>query len=450
MTAVTGEHIAELATANIGKKATSTNSLGGRGFESSATGDNGRPEYWCADFAKWVWQHAGVEELAGLNAAAHSFYTYGGKHSTFSHTPRLGAVAIFSGRKGDTSSIEHVAIVSKVNHNGTIETISGDWGGHGSSESAFAGSAHAAHNTPAYHSAVDTHPNIMGYWILGYTAPAGLNDPVSPPTHQPHPEHKPKHNPGPEHKLEEFTTWGSNVRVHSKPSVDSKVVHTFTGPTPIHVAYQVHAEKAVADGFTNDAWAFMPDLHGYMSNIYIDVADAWLPGVPEGDHTSHTSHSHTHEKQGRISVSQVTYNGTGSWKHGPHACQDYIDHAMDKLGITDSHARAAWTRGMLTIAERESSYNAPGSQVNIHDSNAHGALVADGHPANCSRGGWQVIPETFAAHHQPGTSTDIYEPVANCSASMNYIMSRYGVSRDGSNLAAKVQQADPHRPPRGY
>ncbi|MGK4580547.1 hypothetical protein [Kitasatospora sp. HPMI-4] len=151
-----------------------------------------------------------------------------------------------------------------------------------------------------------------------------------------------------------------------------------------------------------------------------------------------------------IKVSEVTYGGAGSWKGGKDATEDYINQALDKMGITDPQARANWMRGMLTIAERESSYNAPHSQICTWDTNARGERVADGAPADCSRGGWQCIPTTFAAYHQPGTSTDIYDPVANCCASMNYIMDTYHVSRDGSNLTHNVQQADSSRPAKGY
>jgi len=52
--AASASTIAALATANVGKQACSTNTLGGRGFETSCTGNGGQPEYWCADFAKWV------------------------------------------------------------------------------------------------------------------------------------------------------------------------------------------------------------------------------------------------------------------------------------------------------------------------------------------------------------------------------------------------------------
>lgn len=184
---------------------------------------------------------------------------------------------------------------------------------------------------------------------------------------------------------------------------------------------------------------------------------------PKTGHDGGSSHEHdgggngsqsapvgTRTDAASIPVSQVTYGGAGSWKGGKDACEDYINQAMDKLGITDPAARARWMRGMLTIASRESAYNSPNYQVNKTDVNAVGAPMSDGAPARSSRGGWQCIPGTFAEYHQPGTSTDIYDPVANCAASMNYIMSRYHVSRDGSDLASKVQQADPDRSPRGY
>ncbi|WP_051732180.1 transglycosylase SLT domain-containing protein [Kitasatospora phosalacinea] len=154
--------------------------------------------------------------------------------------------------------------------------------------------------------------------------------------------------------------------------------------------------------------------------------------------------------EGAIKVGEVTYGGKGKYKSGEAACREYIAQALDAMGVTDPKARAAWTEGMLTIAKRESTFNSPTSQINLSDSNAHGATVGDGHPANCSRGGWQCVPGTFAANHVKGTSTDIYDPVANVAASMTYIRSTYHVAADGHDLAAKVQQADPNRRPRGY
>jgi len=56
----------------------------------------------------------------------------------------------------------------------------------------------------------------------------------------------------------------------------------------------------------------------------------------------------------------------------------------------------------------------------------------------------------LAANHQPGTSTNIDDPVANIAASMNRMRTVDGVRADGSDLAAKVQQTDPRRPAHGY
>ena len=108
----------------------------------------------------------------------------------------------------------------------------------------------------------------------------------------------------------------------------------------------------------------------------------------------------------------------------------------------------AWVRGYKTLCERESSYNP--NAINTTDYNANGERVGDGHPLNCSRGIAQCIPSTFAAYHADGTSKSIYDPVANISASIHYVRDKYHVSLDGSDLAAKVQQADPKRPPKGY
>ncbi|EFV12231.2 transglycosylase SLT domain-containing protein [Segniliparus rugosus] len=151
--------------------------------------------------------------------------------------------------------------------------------------------------------------------------------------------------------------------------------------------------------------------------------------------------------EGKIDVGKVTYDKANAGTSEADM-RNYISQALDKKGITDPAARKRWTDGYLTLMQRESSYNA--NAVNTSDSNAHGATVGDGNPANCSRGLAQCIPSTFAAYHQAGTSSNIYDPVANIAASMNYVQSQYGVSADGSNLATQVAQANPSNGPQGY
>lgn len=146
-----------------------------------------------------------------------------------------------------------------------------------------------------------------------------------------------------------------------------------------------------------------------------------------------------------IPVSAVTY---GLVDNSVSFHTTVIPEVFKVLGITNATAQANWTTGLVTAAGRESGYDF--NAVNTTDSNATGPTVADGHPANCSRGVLQTIPPTFAEHHQAGTSNDIYDAVANTCAAINYVVSRYGVSKDGHDLAAKVQQFDPSRPPMGY
>ncbi|MEV6840110.1 transglycosylase SLT domain-containing protein, partial [Streptomyces sp. NPDC051133] len=65
---------------------------------------------------------------------------------------------------------------------------------------------------------------------------------------------------------------------------------------------------------------------------------------------------------------------------------------------------------------RESSGNP--KAINLWDSNAKAGTP--------SKGLLQVIQPTFDTYHVPGTSTDIYDPVANITAACNYAYHRYG------------------------
>lgn len=167
---------------------------------------------------------------------------------------------------------------------------------------------------------------------------------------------------------------------------------------------------------------------------------------------------------GRASISprEVTfdrYTGGGT-------PDQWINEACTRAGVTPS---AYWRTGLKTIMGRESSGNP--NVCNLWDSNAvtpagysKVADYGDGAYANgsirklngalthfqCSRGAWQTIPTTFARNHAAGTSNSIYNPVATCAAAILYVRETYGVALDGKNLAARVQQADPARDPRGY
>jgi len=173
------------------------------------------------------------------------------------------------------------------------------------------------------------------------------------------------------------------------------------------------------------------------------TTDAWVASVAVNDKTG-------------VAFTRYTAGGTvASW----------IAAACKARGINNPTSVAAWTKGYQTAIARESSGDAnacnrndsnnttPSGYNQVHDyghgypgGNLNGALTN----YQCSRGVAQCIPQTFAAYHCPGTSSQIYDPVANIAASMGYVRTQYGVSTDGHDLASKVQQFDPNRSPRGY
>ncbi|QPP07087.1 hypothetical protein G4Z16_12595 [Streptomyces bathyalis] len=79
----------------------------------------------------------------------------------------------------------------------------------------------------------------------------------------------------------EFGTWGTGVKVHSEPKLDSPVVHTLNGPTKVTVDFQQRGDLVNTEGFSNPWWAHIPQFNGFMTNIFIDHPDALLPDVPQ-------------------------------------------------------------------------------------------------------------------------------------------------------------------------
>lgn len=152
-----------------------------------------------------------------------------------------------------------------------------------------------------------------------------------------------------------------------------------------------------------------------------------------------------------IDPDSIEYSGAGTWDSGEDATRGYINQALDAMGITDPQARQNWMDGMLNVVAHESSFNSPHELVGLdpNDPNVQNSTynLVDGYGNLYSRGPAQCVPGTFAANHQPGTSNNIYDPVANIAADMNHLMVDWGVSRDGSNLQSKVAQAQPNPGP---
>jgi hypothetical protein len=140
------------------------NHIGGKGYCKSRYGNGGKPEYWCADFVKWVWRKAGALNTSSLNAAAASFAHYGPLRP---RNPRVGDAVVF-GYQPDNNLAAHVAIVVEVHPDGKITTIGGDEGGSGEGEVAFASSSAVCEDGP-YSVFGSQNPGLAP--ITGYVSP---------------------------------------------------------------------------------------------------------------------------------------------------------------------------------------------------------------------------------------------------------------------------------------
>ncbi|GAB2452847.1 transglycosylase SLT domain-containing protein [Nocardia tengchongensis] len=193
---------------------------------------------------------------------------------------------------------------------------------------------------------------------------------------------------------------------------------------------QSHADDVNASPFPGaDDGAALASPNGYST-----------PVSPSGDYSGVTNNGGAD----RSTYTPPIY----PWKYvkGSHKRLDrnqltaVIHGALDYLGITDPLARKNWTDGYLVLIDRESGGDP--DAVNNWDSNAKA-----GHP---SKGLTQTIQGTFLSNFKEGNEEDMTDPQASVVASMRYVMNRYGVKEDGSNLAANVQQANPHTRPLGY
>ncbi|WP_371647942.1 transglycosylase SLT domain-containing protein [Streptomyces mirabilis] len=113
-----------------------------------------------------------------------------------------------------------------------------------------------------------------------------------------------------------------------------------------------------------------------------------------------------------------------------------------KAATTKTYANNldGWIRQSLDIMKRRGipgSYN--GLHRNIMRESSGNPMAINGWDINAingipSKGLLQVIQPTFNAYHVPGTSWNIYDPVANITAAANYAADKYG-SMDNVNSA---------------
>ncbi|WP_435879105.1 hypothetical protein [Streptomyces griseoluteus] len=70
-----------------------------------------------------------------------------------------------------------------------------------------------------------------------------------------------------------FPAWGPDVSTRQQTTATRTRVATLPGPATVRVRCQVHGQPVTYDGDGNDAWSYLSDHGGHISNIFIDVPD---------------------------------------------------------------------------------------------------------------------------------------------------------------------------------
>jgi len=176
------------------------------------------------------------------------------------------------------------------------------------------------------------------------------------------------------------------------------------------------AAKGAASSVGSSVAGAVGNVAGKGAGFFIDKLPkpdlpAWMKGLGTYaiKHVSEFIKGGFDEKKfGRI-VSSVV--GKGVLTAG-----QFLKIAREALQITGHGDVKGGAQTLLWLAQKESSLNP--NAINEEDVNAQNGIP--------SQGLMQVIPPTFSAYHEPGTSSNIKDPLANIAASINYQFDSYG------------------------
>ncbi len=122
--------------------------------------------YWCADFAEWVWVNSGISDVSGITDQAISFIYWGQNHPGSLHLgatndPQVGDAVVWGNYSSGYGS--HVGLVVGV-QNGQIEVVSGNAG-----PAIYNGAVASVWNSGYIDPSSST---ADGYPIIGYVTPS--------------------------------------------------------------------------------------------------------------------------------------------------------------------------------------------------------------------------------------------------------------------------------------
>jgi hypothetical protein len=282
---------------------------------------------WCAEFARWVWAHAGVSDVDGLDSYAQSFKTYGQARGTYhsrtsGYTPQPGDAILFDWDHSSTdpNPIDHVGIVDKVDSSNVSEV----GGNQGNSDEMLSVVSEDTYSR--------TYANIDGY-----VEPVGLNSATSG-----HVEHEVQDASGvwsglrPIHGNATYFD-GSSVAVAATPDGSAQVLAVGTDGIVYHDLRHV-------DG----TWTGWAAPHGANGVVNFAASAVAATGMPDG-----SAQFLAAGKNGNVLYHAVRY-ADGTWEPfralpGNGGASNFAGPKMSIAGLADGSSQvvAIGVNGML-------------------------------------------------------------------------------------------------------
>lgn len=192
-------------------------------------------------------------------------------------------------------------------------------------------------------------------------------------------------------------------------------------------------QQAMAQASQSESLS-VDEIADIVAELYADDGNL-VEGYDDGENGEGSRRTLEAADVDALDPSEVSLEKVSGGEMSQAELEAVINEAADLNGISDDpEIRQRFINVWSQMSAHESGHNP--NAANGWDSNAVGEIWEDGYPAQSSRGPWQTIPDTFAAHHVAGTSTSIYDPTASAAASIRYTMSRYDVGPNGENLDA--------------
>lgn len=204
----------------------------------------------------------------------------------------------------------------------------------------------------------------------------------------------------PHRTIQALSGWGNELNAFAHQAVTLLWDGAKSAAAPIVSWFEGFAKGIV--GVFKKIWGWFSP-----SSVMYEGGRALMEGLALGI----KDHAHLAMAHATAAAKGISTPFSGGYGVGVSQWSDDVVQALKMEGLSPSLAPRVLYQ-MMT----ESGGNP--NAINLWDSNARA-----GDP---SRGLMQVIMTTFDAYHWPGTSLNIYDPLANIAAAINYAAHRYG------------------------